>query len=177
MSRPFTLTTRASNSSTRKLACCLAVATIPAMATILSFPNSRAHSDASNARMAILNGIRYNQADRSVSIVLELSEHRPFILGRLDAGLYVDIENTRLSPALLASGAQLPSNSLIQVKTRQLRTDTARIVFQFDALARLQAVPLKNPSRILVEIDLPEQRTCGAESQPALGTPSTAHIK
>src|SRR5262245_58266807 len=126
------------------------------VATLLLLLDLRHDADASNARMAILNGIRYNQADRSVSVVLELSEHRPFILGRLDEGFYVDIENTRLSAALLASGAQLPSNSLIQVKTRQLRTDTARIVFHFDALARLQAVPLKNPSRILVEIDLPE---------------------
>ena len=138
-----------------------------AVATLLILLDLRHDADGASARMAILNGIRYNQADRSVSIVLELSEHRPFILGRLDAGLYVDIENTRLSSALLANGAQLPSNSLIQVKTRQLRADTARIVFHFDALARLQAVPLKNPSRILVEIDLPEQPTSSADSLSA----------
>jgi hypothetical protein len=43
------------------------------------------------------------------------------------------------------------------VKIQQLRKDTARVIFQFDAIARLQAVQLKNPSRIQVEIGLPDQ--------------------
>jgi hypothetical protein len=135
----------------------LRAASISAIATLFLFMKMGLDAEPSNARLAILSGISYDQANRSVSIVLHLNDHRPFTLGRLDSGLYVDIENTRLSTELLANGTQLPSGRPVQVKIQQLRKDTARVIFQFDAIARLQAVQLKNPSRIQVEIGLPDQ--------------------
>jgi hypothetical protein len=131
--------------------------------------NIGSNAEPSSGRLAILSGISYNQADHSVSIVLHLNDHRPFTLGRLDSGLYVDLENTQLSPELLASSTQ-PSNRLIQVKARQLRKDTARVVLSFEAIARFQAVPLRDPSRILVEIDLPDPSTETGDSLSASAT-------
>jgi len=130
-------------------------------------------AEPSSARLATLSGISYDQANRSVSIVLHLNDHRPFTLGRLDSGLYIDIENTRLSTELLANGTRLPSDCPVQVKTQQLRRDTARVIFQFEAIARLQAVQLKDPSRILVEIDLPDQPTETGDSLSASATSYT----
>ena len=116
-------------------------------------------AEPSSARPAVLSGISSDHSNRTISIVLHLNDHRPFTLGRVDSGLYVDIENARLSPELLSSGKKLSAHSLIQVSAQQLRKDTARVILHFDTIARLQAAPLKNPSRILVEIDLPEEPT------------------
>jgi hypothetical protein len=159
MGNPVTFTMRSSRDSKPNLRVCSRAASISAIATVLLFMKMGLDAEPSSARLATLSGISYDQANRSVSIVLHLNNHRPFTLGRLDSGLYVDIENTRLSPELLANGAQLPGDRPVQVKTQQLRKDTARVVFQFEAIARLQAVQLKDPSRILVEIDLPDQPT------------------
>ena len=158
MGNPVISTMRSSRNSKSNLGYCLRAASISAIATVLLFMKMGLDAEPSSARrLAILSGISYNQANRSVSIVLHLNDHRPFTLGRLDSGLYVDIENTRLSTELLANGTQLPSGRPVQVKIQQLRKDTARVIFQFDAIARLQAVQLKNPSRIQVEIGLPDQ--------------------
>lgn len=156
MGNPVTFTMRSSRTSKPNLGYCLRVARISAVAALLLFVSMGLGAEPSGARPALLNSISYDQADRSVSIVLHLDNNRPFTLGKLDSGLYVDIENTRLSPELLARGTRLLSDSLVQVKARQIRKDTARVIFHFDALARLQAVPLRDPSRILVEIDLPD---------------------
>ena len=170
MGNPVTLTMRSSRTSKPNLGYCLRVASISAIATVLLLVNMGLDAEPSSARLAILSGISYDQANRSVSIVLHLNHHRPFTLGSLDSGLFVDIENTRLSRELLASGTGLPSDSLVQVKTQQLRKDTARVVFQFDAIARLQAVHLKDPSRILVEIDLPDPSPETGDSLSASAT-------
>jgi len=171
MGNPVTLTMRSSETSKPNLGYFLRAASISAIATLLLLVNMGLEAEPSNARLAILSGISYNQANRSVSIVLHLNDRRPFTLGRLDSGLYVDIENTQLSQELLTSGTRLPSNSLVQVKARQLRKDTARVFFHFDAIARLQAVQLKDPSRILVEIDLPDPPT---ETEDALSASATS---
>ena len=167
MGNPVTLTMRSSGTTKPNLGYCLRAASISAIAALLLLVNIGSNAEPSGARLAILSGISYNQADHSVSIVLHLNDHRPFTLGRLDSGLYVDLENTQLSPELLASGTQLPSNSLIQVKARQLRKDTARVVLSFEAIARFQVVPLRDPSRILVEIDLPDPSTETGDSLSA----------
>jgi hypothetical protein len=134
-------------------------------------------AEPSRARLATLSGISYDQTNRAVSIVLLLNEHRPFTLGRFDSGLYVDIENTRLSTELLATRGQLPKDRSVQVKAQQLRKDTARVIFQFDAIARLQAVQLKDPSRILVEIDLPDQPTETGSSLSAAAASCTPAVR
>ena len=167
MGSAVTFTMRSSNNSKPNLRYCLRAASLSAIATVLLFMKLGLDAEPSRARLATLSGISYDQANRSVSIVLHLDDHRPFTLGKLDSGLYVDIENTRLSPELSAHGAQLPGDRPVQVKTQQLRKDTARVMFQFDAIARLQAVPLKDPSRILVEIDLPDQPTDTGDSLSA----------
>jgi hypothetical protein len=137
----------------------LKVASIPVVATLLLLMTLGLDATPSTPKLAVLGSISYNQVEGSVSIVLHLNDHRPFTIGNLDSGLYVDIENTQLSPELLASGTQVPSDSAIQLKAWQLRQDTARVSFHFEAIARVQAIPLKDPSRILVEIDLPETST------------------
>ena len=159
MGNPVTFTMRSSRDSKPNLGSCLRAASISAIATVLLFMKMGLDAEPSRARLATLSGISYDQANRSVSIVLHLNDHRPFTLGRLDSGLYVDVEKTRLSPELLANGAQLPGDRAVQIKTQQLRKDTARVIFQFDAITRIQAAQLKDPSRILVEIDLPDQPT------------------
>ena len=120
-------------------------------------------AEPSTTRPAVLSGISFDHANHTVSIVLHLNDHRPFTLGRVDSGLYVDIENARLSPELLSSSKKLSAHSLIQVSARQLRKDTARVILHFDTIARLQAAPLKNPSRICL-------RSICLNSQP---TPKT----
>lgn len=170
MGNPFTLTMRSSRTSRPNLGYCLKVASIPVLATLLLLMTMGLDATPSTAKLAVLSGISYNQADRSVSIVLHLNDHRPFTLGKLDTGLYVDVENTRLSPELLVSGTQVPVDSAIQVKARQLRKDTTRVAFHFEAIARIQAVPLKDPSRILVEIDLPEPSSGAGDSLSASGS-------
>jgi len=175
MGSPVTFKMRSSRKSKPSLGYCLRVASISAIATVLFFMKMGLDAEPSSPRLAILSGISYDQANRSVSIVLHLNDHRPFTLGRLDSGLYVDIENTRLSTELLANGAQWPVDRPVQVKTRQLRKDTARVVFQFDAIARLQAVQLKDPSRIVVEIDLPDQPTETGDSLSASATSYTTN--
>jgi hypothetical protein len=155
----ITRSMRLSKASERKLLYCLITAGILAIATRLLPASVGLCAEPANARLAILDSIGYDQANRSVSIVLRLSDQRPFRLGRLDAGLYIDIANARLSPQLQTNGTQLPSNSLVQVETQQLRKDTARVAIIFDSIARLQAVQLKDPSRILVEIELPDSPT------------------
>jgi AMIN domain len=177
MGNPDKLTMRLSRTSRPNLRYCLSAAGISAIATLLLLVSIELNAEPSNTRLAILSGIRYNQTNRSVSIVLHLNDHRPFTLGRLKSGLYVDIEDTRLSPELMASGVQLPSDSLVQVKTRQLRKDTARVIFHFDTIASLQAVPLSDPARILVEIDLPDQSTETGDSLSASATSPTSNTK
>jgi hypothetical protein len=177
MGSPVTFKMRSSRNSKPNLGYRLRVSSISAIATVLFFTKMGLDAEPSRVRLAILSAISYDQANRSVSIVLHLNDHRPFTVGRLDSGLYVDIENTRLSPDLLANGAQWPKDRPIQIKTQQLRKDTARVVFQFDAIARLQAVQLKNPSRILVEIDLPDQPTAAGESLSASATSYTPNGK
>lgn len=143
------------------------VASILVLATLLLLMTMGLDATPSSAKLAVLSSISYNQADRSVSIVLHLNDHRPFTLGKLDTGLYVDIENTQLSPELQVSDPQVPGDRVIQVKARQLRKDTTRVAFHFEAIARIQAVPLKDPSRILVEIDLPEPSSVAGDSLSA----------
>ena len=172
MGSPVTFKMRSSKNSKPNLGYSLRFASVSAIATVVLFMQMGLDAEPSNARLAILSGISYNQANRSVSIVLHLNDHRPFTLGRLDSGLYVDIEKTRLSTELLANGTRLPSNRAVQVKTQQVRKDTARVVFQFDAIARLQAVQLKDPSRILVEIELPDQP---AETRDSLSVSATSY--
>jgi len=177
MGNPVKLTMRSSRTFKPNLGNCLRASSISAVAALLLLVSTGLGADASSARLAILSGISYDEADRSVSIVLHLDDNRPFTLGKLDSGLYVDIENTRLSPKLLASGTGLPSDSLVQVKTRQIRKDTARVVFHFDALARLQAVPLRDPSRILVEIDLSDPSAESGDSLSASAASPTLNRK
>ena len=172
MGSPVTFKMRSSKNSKPNLGYSLRFASVSAIATVVLFMKMGLDAEPSNARLAILSGISYNQANRSVSIVLHLNDHRPFTLGRLDSGLYVDIEKTRLSTELLANGTRLPSDRAVQVKTQQVRKDTARVVFQFDAIARLQAVQLKDPSRILVEIELPDQP---AETRDSLSASATSY--
>ena len=159
MGNPVTFTMRSARNSKPNLRYTWRAASISAIATVILFMKMGLDAEPSRARLATLSGISYDQANRSVSIVLHLDDHRPFTLGRLDSGLYVDIENTRLSSELLATGRELPGDRAIQVKTQQLRKDTARVIFQFDAITRIQAAQLKDPARILVEIDLPDQPT------------------
>ena len=159
MGNAVTRTIRSSRNSKPNLGSCLRIAGISAVGTVLLFMKIGLDAKPSSARLAILSEISYEQANHSVSIALHLNDNRPFTLGRLDSGLYVDIENTRLSTELLANGTQLAGDRSVRVKTQQQRKDTARVIFQFDAIARLQAVQLKDPSRILVEIDLPDQPT------------------
>ena len=177
MGNPVTFTMRSARNSKPNLRYSLRAASISAIATVLLFMKMGLDAEPSRARLATLSGISYDQANRSVSIVLHLDDHRPFTLGRLDSGLYVDIENTRLSSELLANGAQLPSDRPIQIKTQQLRKDTARVIFQFDTIAKLQAVQLKDPSRILVEIDLPDQPTETGDSLSASAASYTTNAK
>jgi hypothetical protein len=146
---------------------CLRVAGNVALATFLLVAKGSFAAEPSSAQPAVLSGISYDHCDRTVSIVLHLNDQRPFTLGRVDSGLYVDIENARLSPQLRSSGKKLPAHSLIQVSVQQLRKDIARVILHFDAIARLQAAPLKNPSRILVEIDLPEGPTSDRQTASA----------
>ena len=157
MGSPLTFTMQSSRNSKPNLRVRLRAASISAIATVLLCMKMGLDAEPSSARLATLSGISYDQANRSISIILHLNDPRPFTLGRLDAGLYVDIEKTRLSPEMLANGAQLPGDRAVQVKTQQLRKDTARVIFQFDAITRIQAAQLKDPARILVEIDLPDQ--------------------
>jgi hypothetical protein len=177
MGSPVTFKMRSSKNSKPNRGYSLRVASVSAIATVLLFMKMGLDAGPANARPAILSGISYNQANRSVSIVLHLNDHRPFTLGRLDSGLYVDIENTRLSTELLTNGTRFPSDRAVQVKTQQVRKDTARVVFQFDAIARLQAVQLKDPSRILVEIDLPDQPAETGDSLSASATSYTTNGK
>ena len=177
MGNPVTFKMRSSRNSKPNLRYSLRAASISAIATVLLFMKMGLDAEPSRARLATLSGISYDQTNRSVSVVLHLDEHRPFTLGRLDSGLYVDIENTRLSTELLATGGQLPRDRSVQVKTQQIRKDTARVIFQFDAIARLQAVQLKDPSRILVEIDLPDQPTETGSSLSAAATSCTPTVR
>jgi hypothetical protein len=177
MGSPVTFKMRSSRNSKPNLGYCVRVASFSAIATILLFMKMGLDAEPSSVRQAILSGISYDQADRSVSIMLHLNDHRPFTLGRLDSGLYVDIENTRLSTALVANGAQWPGDRPVQVKTQQLRKDTARVIFEFDAISRLQAVQLKDASGILVEIDLPEQPTETGDALSASATSFTTNRK
>ena len=172
MESPLTFKMRSFKNSKPNLRYYLKAARISALAAMLLFMKLGLDAEPSSARLATLSGISYDQANRSVSIVLHLNDHRPFTLGRLDSGLYIDIENTRLSTELLANGTKLPSDRPVQVKTQQLRRDTARVIFQFEAIARLQAVQLKDPSRILVEIDLPDPP---AETGDSLSASATSH--
>jgi hypothetical protein len=158
MGNPAKLTMRSSETFKPTLSYCLRAAGIVALAMLL-LVDKGSFAEPSSAKPAVLSGISYDHCDRTVSIVLHLNDQRPFTLGRADSGLYVDIENARLSPQLQYSRKKLPAHSLIQVSVQQLRKDTARVILHFDAIARLQAAPLKNPSRILVEIDLPEEPT------------------
>ncbi|MCI0422918.1 MAG: AMIN domain-containing protein [Acidobacteria bacterium] len=162
---------RSPKTSKTKLRPFLVAASISATAALLLLGNMGLDADTPSTRLAILSGIRYDQADRTVRIVLDLNDHRPFTLGRLNgaAGLYLDIENTRLSSELRAGGPRLPSDSLIQVRARQIRRDTARVVFHVDSIARLQAVQLEEPCRIVVEMDLPSQSTPIADYSALLG--------
>ena len=177
MGNPVTFTMRSARNSKPNLRYTWRAASISAIATVLLFMKMGLDAEPSRARLATLSGISYDQANRSVSIVLHLDDHRPFTLGRLDSGLYVDIENTRLSTALVANGAQWPGDRPVQVKTQQLRKDTARVIFEFDAISRLQAVQLKDSSGILVEIDLPEQPTETGDSLSASATSFTTNRK
>ena len=177
MESPVTFNMRSRRSSKPNLGYCVRVASISAVATAILFMKLGLDAEPSNPRFAILSEISYDQANRSVSIALHLNAHRPFTLGRLESGLYVDIEDTRLSTELLAKGTQLPSDRLVQIKTQQLRKDTARVIFQFDAIARLQAVQLKDPSRILVEIDLPDDPADTGDSLSASAASHTANAK
>jgi hypothetical protein len=77
----------------------------------------------------------------------------------------------------VANGAQWPGDRPVQVKTQQLRKDTARVIFEFDAISRLQAVQLQDSSGILVEIDLPEQPTETRDSLSASATSFTTNRK
>jgi len=158
MGNPAKLTTRSSETSKPSLGKCLMAGGIVALSTLLSVHQGLV-AEPSSARPAVLCGISYDHANRTVSIVLHLNDHRPFTLGRVDSGLYVDIENARLSPELLSNSKKLSAHNLIQVSARQYRKDTARVILHFDTIARLQAAPLKNPSRILLEIDLLEEPT------------------
>lgn len=166
MGNPAKLTMRSSETSRPSLGFCLRAAGLIALATLL-FVDRGLVGEPSTARPAVLSGISFDHANNTVSIVLHLNDHRPFTLGRVDSGLYVDIENARLSPELLSSSKKLSAHSLIQVSARQLRKDTARVILHFDTIARLQAAPLKNPSRIVLEIDLPEQPTNTKDPQSA----------
>ena len=166
MGNPAKLTTRSSEASKPNRGYFLKAISIVALATLL-FVHKGFVAEPTSARPAVLSGISYDHANRTVSIVLHLNDHRPFTLGRVDSGLYVDIENARLSPELLSSGKKLSAHSLIQVSARQLRKDTARVILHFDTITRLQAAPLKNPSRIVLEIDLPEEPTNTKDSQSA----------
>ena len=157
MGSPVNFTMRSCRNSKPNLRVYLRAVTIAAILTVLLFTKMGLDAEPSSPRLATVSGISYDQANRSISIILHLNDHRPFTLGRLDSGLYIDIENARLSPELLANGAQLPGDRPVQVKTQQLRKDRARVIFQFDAITRIQAAQLKDPSRILVEIDLPDQ--------------------
>ena len=165
MGNPAKLTMR-SETSRPPLFSCLRAAGIVALATLL-LVDKGSFAEPASTRPTVLSGISYDHCDRTVSIVLHLNDQRPFTLGRVDSGLYVDIENARLAPELLSSGKKLSAHSLIQVSVHQLRKDTARVILHFDAIARLQAAPLKNPSRILVEIDLPEEPTRDPQSDSA----------
>ena len=158
MGNPAKLTMRLSETSRPPLFYCLRAASIVALATLL-LVGKETFAEPSSTRPAVLSGISSDHSNRTISIVLHLNDHRPFTLGRVDSGLYVDIENARLSPELLSSGGKLSAHSLIQISARQVRKDTARVILHFDTITRLQAAPLKNPSRILVEIDLPEEPT------------------
>ena len=173
MGSPVRFKMRSSRNSTPNLGYCLRVANFSVVATVVLFMKMGLDAEPSSARLAVLSGISYDQANRSVSIVLHLNDHRPFTLGKLDSGLYVDIEHTRLSATLLANGAQWSGDRPVQVKAQQLRKDTARVVFQFDAITRLQAVQLKDPSRIQIEIDLPDQPTETEDSPSAAATSYT----
>lgn len=177
MGNPVTFTMRTSRDSRPNLRYFLRAASISAIAAMFLFMKLGLDAEPSSARLATLSGISYDQANRSISIVLHLNDHRPFTLGRLDSGLYIDIENTRLSTELLANGTKLPSDRPVQVKTQQLRRDTARVIFQFEAIARLQAVQLKDPSRILVEIDLPDPPAETGDSLSASATSYTTNGK
>ena len=143
--------------SSRNLRGSVRAAILVVVAALLLFVKLDFDAESSDARPAILSGVAYDRANRSVSIVLHLNDHRPFTLGSLDSGLYVDIENTRLSPELRKRGAQMSGDGLVQVKTQQLDRDTTRVILHLEAIAYLQAVPLKHPSRILVEMTLPDQ--------------------
>jgi hypothetical protein len=152
----------------------LKVASFPVVATLLLVTTKGLDATPSSPKLAVLSSISYNQAEGSVSIFLHLNDHRPFTIGNLDSGLYVDIENTKVSPELLARGTQVPSDSAIQLKAWQLRQDTVRVSFHFEAIARVQALPLKDPSRILVEIDLPDSSLETTEALSASANFSTS---
>ena len=145
---------------------CLLTTSISCCATFLLLREVSVSADAPTTRVAILSGIQYAQADRHFRMVLDLSEARPFTLGKLDSpGFYLEIHNTRLSTDFHANSPQLPSNSLIQVKAHQLGKDKTRVVFQVDSVANLRVFPLKKPSRIVIQIDLPSVSTPVGENR------------
>jgi len=89
--------------------------------------------------------------------------------------IVLDIENARLSPALVGKTFPVEDGFLHQVRLGQFTPTVTRVVFDVEKIDEYSVLPLPNPFRLVIDIhgiSSPNLETERAAKEPGTGTPS-----
>ena len=106
--------------------------------------------------------IRIWNADNYTRIILDLGGQSKYQTARIanPDRIYFDIENAKLSAALLRNPIDVPPGGYLKtVRVAQNRPDTIRVVLEVDKVKDYSVFQLTNPDRLVVDVYGPNART------------------
>jgi hypothetical protein len=99
--------------------------------------------------------IRTSNADRHTQIVIEVGAQVKYQAARLSDPdrIYLDIENTKIDPALLYKGVKVEGDGLLKrVRVGQNQLNVARVVLEVDHAKEYSVSLLPDPYRLVVDL-------------------------
>ena len=109
--------------------------------------------------------VRHQSSDDYTRIVLDLDKEAPFKFQMLNPDpklkkpyrLYVDLEGTRVGDGV-APEVKVADGILRRVRSAQFRTDTTRVVLDFQDLQKYNVFALANPFRIVIDVSAADKK-------------------
>ena len=111
-------------------------------------------SEQDTLKLSVVSTIRYWNTDDYTRLVINTDREVKYVEGHLDdpARFFVDIQNVRLSSALIGKTVVLNDGYVNKIRFGQSSETVARVVLDIGSVKNCQVLRLSNPSRIVVDV-------------------------
>ena len=127
---------------------------------------AKAENPAPANEMASVRAVKYWRANNSIRAIIEMDSYTPFTVERIanPDRIYFDIFGAQLSEEFLNPTIPVKDEVLKKIRVAQNRADLVRVVFDISDAADYSVSELRDPFRIILDINGPAKAGTGADS-------------